>query len=167
MRFIPFFIILTFFAELQAQDFRALEGREDSAEFMLNEVSTPSKPASEGTGNKKPGTAIEFSKKAIDETEDIKAEKLPGETISGVVRLIRTSPQTEVFFKDLKNSYIIPKDSQHNKIYEACLQSSKTGKPVTLQVDPKSRRVLFQNTSTESKSGLGPASNSESSKGDK
>jgi len=62
--------------------------------------------------------------------------------VSGVVRLIRGSPETEVFFLDLKDSLIIPKDSQHNKLFDLCEQSRKKGTAVKLLIDPKARRIL-------------------------
>lgn len=152
----PFFIVLTFFAALQAQEFKPVQDSdEESVAEMLNEV---------------PAKKIKTAEAPTESVVEI-PEKQEGQTVSGVVRLIRSSPQTEIFFKDLKQSYIIPKTSQHNKIYEACLQSSKTGKAVALQVDPVSRRVLAISNQTASgsdpKSGLGPASNSESQKGNK
>lgn len=65
-----------------------------------------------------------------------------GKEISGTVRIIRSQPQTEVFFKDLKESVIIPVNSRHNQIYEACEKSWKKGTPVKLRIDPVSRHVL-------------------------
>jgi len=65
-----------------------------------------------------------------------------GQQISGVVRIIRAHPETEVFFKDLKNSVIIHRDSKHNQFYEACEESRKKGTAVRLTIDPVSRRVL-------------------------
>ncbi len=62
--------------------------------------------------------------------------------ISGTPRLIRSQPETEVFFRDLNQSYIIPKDNRHNKIFEAVSKAIKTKSKVTLEVDPKSRRIL-------------------------
>ncbi len=70
--------------------------------------------------------------------------------ISGVVRIIRGEPQTEVFFKDLKDSVIIPKDSKHNEIYALCADSMKTGKPVSLMMDPVSRRAYLKTTPSAS-----------------
>lgn len=71
-------------------------------------------------------------------------EKLPASSraVSGVVRIMRASPETEVFFKDLKDSVIIPFGSRHNEIFSACEQSRKTGSPVHLIIDSKSRRAL-------------------------
>jgi hypothetical protein len=80
----------------------------------------------------------------IEEAESLKeaAKDSAATSVSGIVRIVRGSPETEVFFKDLKNSLIIPKDSQHNKILEACEESRKKGTPVHLKIDPKSRRIL-------------------------
>jgi hypothetical protein len=69
-------------------------------------------------------------------------EKMPGKEITGIVRLIRASPVTEVFFKDLKDSAIIPYSSKHNAIYEACEESRKKGTPVKLVIHPISREVI-------------------------
>ncbi len=66
----------------------------------------------------------------------------PGKEISGVVRIIRAHPHTEVFFKDLKDSVIIPPGKHHNSIYELCERSWKTGQPVSLKIDPLSRQAL-------------------------
>lgn len=71
------------------------------------------------------------------------APAIPGtKEVSGVVRLIRGSPETEVFFKDLKDSVIIPKtSSKHNQIFAACETSMKKGTPVKLLIDPVSRQA--------------------------
>ncbi|MEZ0392678.1 MAG: hypothetical protein ACAH59_10705 [Pseudobdellovibrionaceae bacterium] len=69
-------------------------------------------------------------------------EVSPGKEISGVVRVIRAHPETEVFFKDFKDSVFIGKDSKHNQFYEACEESRKKGTPVKLVIHPISRRVL-------------------------
>ena len=65
-----------------------------------------------------------------------------GKEITGTVRIIRANPVTEVFFKDLKDSVVIPANSKHNQIYEACEESRKKGQPVHLQIDPVSRNVI-------------------------
>jgi len=65
-----------------------------------------------------------------------------GTVIQGTVRILRGSPQTEVFFVDRKESLIIPNTRQHNEIFQACLRSSQTKTPVSLRIDPKSRTIL-------------------------
>lgn len=69
-------------------------------------------------------------------------EDFPGETVAGIPRLIRASPETEVFFRDLNLSYIIPQDSKHNRFFNAFDQASKLSRQVSFRVDPVSRRVL-------------------------
>lgn len=80
-------------------------------------------------------------KEAAIESEE-KSKNPIGKTISGVVRLIRANPETEVFFKDGKESVFISQGSKHNLFYEACNQSMKTKTPISVVVDPISRKVL-------------------------
>ena len=62
--------------------------------------------------------------------------------ISATPRLIRSQPETEIFFKDFNQSLIIPKDNKHNKIFEAVSKAMKGNSKITLEVDLKTRRVL-------------------------
>ena len=100
----------------------------------------------------------------------------PQEVISGVVRVVRGSPSTEVFFMDRKDSVIIPVNGHHNEIFDACLQSSRSRTPVSLIVNPSSRVVLSlakqsgglsAKDSTKGTSSSGPESQKESSPGSK
>ncbi len=111
-----------------------------TAEKMLGSISTTK------TGEAKPA-------------EEIWIRGVQAKEVSGVVRLIRANPETEVFFKDLKDSLIIPKDSGHNKIYAACEESQKKGKPVKLLIDPVGRRILsLPNPPEKTESGAGDSS---------
>jgi hypothetical protein len=78
------------------------------------------------------------------EPEVVTEEKIEakGEVVVGVPRLIRSAPETEVFFKDLNVSYIIPKNDNHNRSFEAVEKAIKSESAVSLRVDQKSRRVL-------------------------
>lgn len=80
-------------------------------------------------------------------------EKPVGREISGVVRLIRANPKTEVFFKDGKESVFIANDSKHNAIFELCEESQKKGLPIKLTVHPISREVLEIPGKAEQKTG--------------
>lgn len=98
---------------------------------------------------------------------ETKESEGPGVAVQATVRLIRSSPQTEVFFTDRKESLIIPQGSQHNAIFEACLQSSKTRTPVSLRIDPKAR-IILSGPSAKASPGSSrsqPNSQGESSKG--
>jgi hypothetical protein len=64
------------------------------------------------------------------------------QSISAKVRVIRGSPQTEVFFLDRKDSLVIPRNSQHNQILKACEDSMKKGTAVQLVIDSKNRQIL-------------------------
>lgn len=64
------------------------------------------------------------------------------ELVSGTVRVIRKMGMTEVFFKDLKDSYFIPSGANYSTIYKACQESEKKGQPVSFKVNSKSRRIL-------------------------
>lgn len=76
--------------------------------------------------------------------------KEPGEAVQAVVRIIRSNPQTEVFFMDRKESLIIPQGPQHNAIFAACMESSRKRTPVSLQIDPKARIILSVPTAKSS-----------------
>lgn len=83
----------------------------------------------------------EPSKKNADgEAEKESPEK--GESFSGVVRFIRGGTYTEVLFVDAKETLVIPRGREHNKILEACLQSSKSRSSIQVRIDRKSRQIL-------------------------
>jgi hypothetical protein len=63
-------------------------------------------------------------------------------TFSGTVRVLRKIDHTEVFFKDLPDSYVIPSGNSYSSIYKAFMNSQKTGASVTFKANIKSRRVL-------------------------
>lgn len=105
-----------------------------------------------------PAAKTEVQKTIADKSTDITADKpndkgetsvIPesstpaqkGVAVSGVVRVVRGFPITEVFFKDKKDSYFIDPTSSHDQIMNACLQSSRDGSSVSLRVDPVSRHV--------------------------
>ncbi len=88
------------------------------------------------------------------------------ELVSGTVRVVRKLEMTEVFFKDLKDSYFIPSGGQYSSIFKACQDSEKKGVMIGLRVNTKSRRILAVESSAikspaaggaESKSSQGPA----------
>ncbi|HEY8270642.1 MAG TPA: hypothetical protein VIG33_07110 [Pseudobdellovibrionaceae bacterium] len=62
--------------------------------------------------------------------------------LSGTVRIIRKLEMTEVFFKDLNDSYYIPSGRGYSAIYKALEESSKKGTPVSFKANTKNRRVL-------------------------
>lgn len=69
------------------------------------------------------------------------------EILSGTVRIIRKIDNTEVFFKDIKDSYIIPSGSGYSTIFKAMEQSQKKGSAVSFKANTKSRRVLSMESS--------------------
>ncbi|RYZ78932.1 MAG: hypothetical protein EOP06_28145 [Proteobacteria bacterium] len=80
-------------------------------------------------------------------TEEPVDEKKPElkpneEMISGTVNVIRKITMTEVFFKDLKESYFIAPGSASYGVFRALEQSRKTGKPVAMKVNKKSRQII-------------------------
>lgn len=103
--------------------------------------------ASVGAGQTAASTAATNPKEVSVPAEKAKVEpmKIQGvvvQEVSGIVRMIRSNPETEVFFKDLKSSLIIPQGPQHNAIFKACEKSQKTNTPVSLMVDNASRRIM-------------------------
>lgn len=83
------------------------------------------------------------------------------ELVSGTVRVIRKLSMTEVFFKELKDSYFIPSGAGYSAIYKACQESEKKGIQVGLKVNTKSRRIL----SVESSAVKSPATTGGADKG--
>lgn len=70
----------------------------------------------------------------------------PGHAVlKGKPRLVRASPRTEVFFSDLRESYWILEDQQHNAFQRAFLEGIRKDKPVGFTADVKTRRVLSVN----------------------
>lgn len=129
------FVSFNLFALPKASDFKDVGGEEESA--------------AEDAGHK--STSSEAAKPAVAENEEL---------VSGTVRVIRKLTMTEVFFKDLKDSYFIPSGANYSSIYKACQESEKKGSPVGLKVNNKSRRIL----SVESSAIKSPAAGGADSK---
>lgn len=70
-------------------------------------------------------------------------EDLPGKTITGVPRLIRQMPYTEVTFKTSSDSYVIPPDNRHNTIMHAFERAIDNNESISFRVDPDSKRILY------------------------
>ena len=64
-----------------------------------------------------------------------------GSTLTGKPTFVRSSPRTEVFFRDLKNSYWIDDDHNHNGFMNAFLVGAKKGKSVSFSADPETRKI--------------------------
>lgn len=64
------------------------------------------------------------------------------EVLSGTVRVLRKIGMTEVFFKDLKESYYIPSGRNYSSIFKACEDSAKKNSRISFKVNSKSRRIL-------------------------
>jgi len=109
---------------------------------LVSQAESPSGKAPEGTAKKPVFKPLEEDSEPLVSTGAAAEEQKSGTGISGIVRVIRGSPETEVFFKDLKESYVIPVNDSHNEIMEACLKSSRDNQPIHLTVDPISRRIL-------------------------
>lgn len=81
-------------------------------------------------------------KTVSDEPKEPAWNDLGGQSFTGVPRLIRQDPMTEVFFRDLKESYVIHTDSKHNANFKVFDEASRANRPVTFRADPVSRRIL-------------------------
>lgn len=115
----------------------------------FKDVSSEDESVTEDSNGKT--TSSEGAKPAMAENEEL---------VSGTVRVIRKLTMTEVFFKDLKDSYFIPSGMNYSSIYKACQESEKKGSPVGLKVNTKSRRIL----SVESSAVKSPAAGGAESK---
>lgn len=95
-------------------------------------------------------------KEVGEETQEAAAEEVEktklGENekiLSGTVRVIRKIELTEVFFKDLNDSYFIPSGRAYSSIYKALEESMKKGTSVSFKANTKSRRVLSLESAPE------------------
>jgi hypothetical protein len=109
-----------------------------SAGATTSQVKEPAPPKESGAPN---DTTVPKDGSGA-KSEPVIIHGVAAKEVTATVRLIRSTPETEVFFKDLKDSLIIPKDSQHNKLYDLCEESRKKGTPVKLLIDPIGRRIL-------------------------
>ena len=56
--------------------------------------------------------------------------------------MVRSSPRTEIFFKDLKNSQWIDDDHNHNAFMNAFIEAAKKNKAISFRSDPETRKIL-------------------------
>lgn len=71
--------------------------------------------------------------------------------LSGTVRVMRKIGVTEVFFKDLSDSYVIPSGRHYSSLYKAFNESQKKGHKVSFRANTKTRHILtFEETPAES-----------------
>lgn len=86
----------------------------------------------------------ETSEEVSGEVSEEAAVKLEAneEVLSGTVRVLRKIGMTEVFFKDLKESYYIPSGRNYSSIFKACEDSAKKNSRISFKVNSKSRRIL-------------------------
>ena len=117
----------------------------------FKEVGTEDEVVSEG-GDKV--SSAEAAKPQLGENEEL---------VSGTVRVIRKLEMTEVFFKELKDSYFIPRGGQYSSIFKACQESEKKGSPIGLKVNTKSRRILAIESSAVKSPAAGGAESKSSS----
>jgi len=90
------------------------------------------------------------------------------EVMSGTVNVIRKIDMTEVFFKDLKESYFIPSGSKNYSIYKAMEQSQKKGTKISFKVNTKSRRIVdLSEAPTPDKAPASTTESTDASKGSK
>ncbi len=87
--------------------------------------------------------SITKSLKTAEEPKEKSWADMGGTSLTGVPRLIRQDPLTEVFFRDLKTSYVIHTDSKHNANYKAFDEAARANRSITFRADPISRRILF------------------------
>lgn len=99
----------------KASDFKPIDEEETSSEL------------SSGAGGDK------ASKPALKENEEV---------LTGTPTVIRNMGGTEVFFKDLSDSYYISSGSHYNEVFTAMKAGTEKNSKVTFKVNKKSRRIL-------------------------
>lgn len=79
----------------------------------------------------------------VEEPSDVRYfEDLPGETISGIPRVVRDNNGTEIFFTNVNQSYFIRQDNFHNRRYFPFEAAIKSGQSISFRADPISRQIL-------------------------
>ena len=71
-----------------------------------------------------------------------KPEKKLGLELSGTPRMVRKIGKTEVFFKDLKESYFIPSGLAHNRVLSTVQKAIKNNSPIRFRAHGVSRDIL-------------------------
>lgn len=69
-------------------------------------------------------------------------EDLPGSAVSGTPRVMRALHETEVFFSELNQAYVIPQGGQHNAFFFAMEKALKERRKINFKADPQSHRIL-------------------------
>lgn len=62
--------------------------------------------------------------------------------INGIPKLVRTNPNSEVFFYDINGSFVIPQAMGHNRIFNALIKAQNERKAIGILVDPKTNNVI-------------------------
>jgi hypothetical protein len=122
-------------------------------------------PPAQGGSAKKSGGFVEIGEGADDgaadsSTEDTAAKpalKDNEQVLSGTVRVMRKNGLTEVFFKDLPESYFVPSGVGYSSLYKSLAESEKKGTAVSFKVNTKSRRILSLEDSASSTDGKAAA----------
>lgn len=114
----------------KASDFKDI-GSGDSATDKT--TSKTSDKADKVDTDKKDGVDGDESKPNLKDNEEV---------LSGTVHIMRKAGQTEVFFKDLKESYYIPSGNNHNAIFKACETSQNKGTKMSFKANTKTRQIL-------------------------
>lgn len=98
-------------------------------------------PAAEKPASKPKFVPIDEEEPAEEVEKPKTLNDFPGETYTGTPRLIRQNEITEVFFRDLNNSYVIHNDSRHNRFFKVFEEGASQNRPVSFRADPYSRRI--------------------------
>lgn len=74
-------------------------------------------------------------------------DEAKGIQVQGSVRIVRGSPETDVFLNGVSERIVIPVNAKHNEIMDECVNSMKTGKSLSFTIDPVSREIRSIGTS--------------------
>jgi hypothetical protein len=131
----------------------AAEGKKKISDFKdvggedIEVTEKPTKGSTQDDATEAAAATVKDEKPALKENEEM---------LSGTVNVIRKLGMTEVFFKDLKDSYFIPSGSKNYSIYKAFEESNKKGNKVSFKANKKSRQVIsIEDGSADAKKGSG------------
>lgn len=89
----------------------------------------------------KEATELPVPKLINEDSEEASSKAPAGESFSAAVNVIRKIDRVEVVFRN-GESYYLPSGSKYSQIYNACLESERTGQAISVTVNPKTRIIL-------------------------
>jgi hypothetical protein len=63
------------------------------------------------------------------------------QNLSGVPRMVKENPMPQVIFNELPGTYIIPEDTNYNRVYNAFVNAMRNKKPISFTYNKKTKQI--------------------------